>query len=254
MKSKHPNPLILGLVFVLALAACEADFLWCPEPSGGPVKREWPLQAPVMAVALYGQVNMVLYPADSSHLVLEGNEALFDGMRISQTGGYLQIDNPATCPMSAPGHREISVHLFTPYLHYLHLANNGQVFFADTLRQDTFILETRGATGWAYPLLHVRHAIFKLHTGVVDIIPHGKCTYLDLYAASPGRFNGLDFSAREAVIQQHSRNHAFVHVTDTLQASLLYDGNIYHRSQPWVEIREQAGQGSVFPYRGDGSN
>lgn len=251
MKWTRPHFLFLALTAVFALTACEDTSLWCPEPPGGPVKQEWPLQGPVMAVALYGQLNMVLYPADSSYLVLEGPETLFAGMRIRQTGGYLQINNPATCPMRGPANREISVHLFTPYLHYLQLENSGQVFFTDTLRQDTFILEAREAAGRAYPLLHVRHAVFRLHTGVADILPRGRCTYLDLYAASAGRFNGLDFPAREAVIRQQSRNHAFVHVTDTLQASLQYDGNIYHRGQPMVVIRERGGLGGVYPYRGE---
>lgn len=241
--------LTVWLIFMFPLLfACSEDPLLCFGKAGPVTKKEIMAERSFASIAMFGHINLIVYPSDTNRLFLEGGEQLLDDIEIDIVGSTLRVKDGGSCHRIRNVENEISLHVFVSTLYYIQVSGSGNLYFADTLHQDVFMLEVWGGSGHLYPLLVADHAVFKLHTGSADLIPAGRARHVDVHANSYGRFDGLSFDASHAVVQHFGGNHAFVRAQVSLTTRIFASGNIYYAGE--AEVREEIRQGSgqVLPF------
>lgn len=224
------NRRLTGLCAVMILAlSCSKDS--CPLSSGNTKSelRDLPF---FQEIILYDKINVILKPDSVQKIEVEAGKNILAGITTTVAGEKLTIQDNSGCKMFRTDGGAVNVYISTGALQKMSYHGSGNVSSTDTIRQNHFIIDCDEGSGSINLKLVAdsADAIIRTRNADISLAGHGNSTLI--YCAGEGSVDLSQFTSRDLQLETKSIRDVHVHVTDNLNASILYLGNVYYSGNP----------------------
>src|SRR5664279_5467547 len=224
------NQRITGLCAMMILAlSCSKDS--CPLSSGNTKTelRDLPLFSEIV---LNDKINLILKPDSVQQIIVEAGSHILSGITTTVSGDQLTIQDNSGCKMFRTDGNPVNIYISTGALQKIYYHGAGNVSSTDTIRQNHFIIDCDEGSGSINLKLVAdsADAIIRTRNADISLTGHGNSTLI--YCAGEGSVDCSQFTTRDLQLETKSIRDVLVHVTDNLNVSILYLGNVYYTGNP----------------------
>ncbi|MFM7727106.1 MAG: GIN domain-containing protein, partial [Flavobacteriales bacterium] len=124
--------------------------------------------------------------------------------------GKLAVHNSNSCNFVRSYKNRMTVRIYAPEFRDIQNYSTGDITSTNTINDELFSLENRGAAGVQRLMLHCDTVNLASHTGVSDAILIGQCDVVKLFSQGLGIVDARDLSANYAFVNNSSLNDIFV--------------------------------------------
>ncbi len=216
------------LILILFLS-CSHDS--CPL-NAGTLSSEIRILPLFNEIDLYGKINVILTQDTLQNVRVESGKNLIAGISTMVTGGILTIQDNNGCKILRTGNDIANVYISTSQLQNITYYGSGNVSSTDTIRSVFFTVDCYYGSGSINLKLVSDSADAIVRTENADITFSGYGGFAYVYCAEASSVNLNQFAARAVYVVSKSVRDIDVNVTDSLQADILYKGNVYYKGNP----------------------
>jgi hypothetical protein len=233
-----------GLYIIMILfLSCSHDS--CPL-SAGSVSSELRSLAQFNEIDLYGKINVILTQDTVQNIRVEAGKNLLAGISTNVSGGTLTIQDNNGCKLLRTDNNISNVYISIRQLQKITYYGSGNVSSTDTIRSAFFTVDCYYGSGTINLKLVADTADAIVRTENADIIFSGHGDFAYVYAAEASSVNLFQYTTHTVNIISKSIRDIDVYVTDSLNASILYKGDVYYMGNPSSILTQISNSGQLI--------
>ena len=169
---------------------------------------------------------------------------LLSNVSTEVSGGVLQIKNNNKCNFVRGSHNEVTVYIIAPYIENFIQDGVGTIYSANTMKQDSVNYNINNS-GDIHLNVNVQSIKGSLYV-VGDIYLTGNAQNHNVNASGECFVNAQTLQTSYSYVVYNSTGQANVNVTNELDATISYQGNIYYNGNPSVIHKSGTGSGELI--------
>lgn len=224
------NSRTINIIFILlAATSCSRDS--CPL-SAGNLSSEIRDLPPFQVISLYDKIDVILTPDSNQSIRVVAGKNLLRGISTSVSGGTLTIQDNNNCKLLRTDASTVQVYISTTQLQKISYAGAGNVNSTDTMRVAVFTIDCFNGSGSINLKMVADSVNTIIRTRNTDITLSGYGNNAYIYCAEEGDIDLSLYKARSVSVISKTLRDISVSVSDSLDASVLYKGNVYYQGNP----------------------
>ena len=232
-------------VLILLALSCKDDP--CFKGAGDSVTEKRSLKSDIRSILLYDNIRLDIYIDTVNFVEITGGENIIDFIMTDVDGTELSLRNENKCSFLRDFDQEFKVRLHISDFSKLYYNGSGNVTMHDTLVRNDFTYESESGAGDLKLLVKAGEYIrLKCVDSFSEIIMYGSAPDQFIYNDGTGWIRNENLSSIRSYIENKSTGDCIVTVKEHLQCSLIGIGNIRYHGDPFVNIIENSGKGSVI--------
>lgn len=220
--------LLLGVVMIIG-PGCNKNGVF---KKSGPVRSEIRVLPAISEVILYDRVNLILTEDSSQELRVETGENLIPDIETSMVSNILTIRDNSKYKWMHDLDTKVNVYMSVDGLKKITFYGAGEVTSTNELTPETFEIDSWNGTGNFRLKLRTEYTSLIIRTGNADIMLEGSSPECYIYCADQGGIDLRNYPVKNILLNHRSVRDAFIYVTNRLDATLLYTGNVYYKGSP----------------------
>jgi hypothetical protein len=202
----------------------------------GPVKTIVRQLNSFSGILLHDKIDVILTQDSVQQVKIEAGENLLPDVETTVINNVLTVRDNSTCKWVRDLDEKITVYISSPALHQIIYHGAGNIKSTNTLKADEFTIDSPEGLGLINLQLESRQTNVIIRMNAADIILKGKSDRTSVYCAVSGSVNLRDFVSDYVTIDHRSVRDCWVNVVTTLDARILYKGNLYYKGNPpWID-------------------
>ncbi|HTQ26948.1 MAG TPA: DUF2807 domain-containing protein, partial [Puia sp.] len=176
--------------------------------------------------------NLVLTQDTVQTVSISGDKNLMAGIQTDVSDSTLTIRDRNGCNwLRSPGY-EISVFVSENLLRYVTYYGAGNISSTNTLYAPQFTVDSWSGTGAVNIRVNSQDLTAIVRNANASIKVSGSAYNAFIYCADAGSVDLSGLPSTNVSIDQKSVRDSYVNVSGTLQASVVYRGNVYYEGSP----------------------
>jgi hypothetical protein len=183
---------------------------------------------------LDSKINVVLTQSTTNKIEITAPKNIEPNITSIINGNTLTIQNEGDCGWMRNPDETVNVHIYFQDLRNIDYKGSGNVTNTDTLRLEHLNISSFTGAG------NIELTLDNIYTGAYIMLEsaaiklHGKSVSCFTYTNARGLADMRDFTVKRMVIEYGGLADTYVHVTEDLNATLYYKGNIYYNGNPVI--------------------
>lgn len=187
-------------------------------------------------IILYDKIDVVLTQDSVQVVKIETGENMIPNIETTVIDSVLTIRDNSSCKWVRDLDEKIRVFISLPTLQQITYHGAGDITSTNTLKADEFTIDSPEGLGTINLKLESRQANIIIRMNAADVILKGKSDRTSVYCAVSGSVDLRNFVSDYVVIDHRSVRDSWVNVVTTLDARILYKGNLYYKGNPaWID-------------------
>lgn len=187
---------------------------------------------PFHEIVLYDKINLILTQDSVQQISVEGDRNLLAGISTNVADDILTIKNDNHCNFLGSPDYQVNVFISTNQLQKITYYGAGNVSSTGSLQVPEFTVDSWYGTGTIGLNLNADHLNAYIRNNNAEIVLSGHCSSATFYCADIGSINALGLIADTVNLNQRSIRDIFVNVNRSLNAQVVYKGNVYYKGDP----------------------
>jgi hypothetical protein len=231
------------IFFILLFARCKKP--GCFDHGGQPMVITKTISS-FDRLVLNDDINVILTQDSVNALKIEAPENIQPNIATVMSGNILSISNNTECRWLRNPGEKINVYLSFKNLEGIDYRGSGNITNKDTLRLDALQIESRTGAGNIELTVNNRYTGSYIYLENAEVILHGKSQSCYTYTNARGKIDFSDFVAKKMVIEYGSLADTYINVTDSLDATIYYKGNLFYKNSPVVTRADYYSSGRLI--------
>lgn len=234
---------IIGITISLFYSGCQKP--GCIGHIGTIISQERPLPAFTM-LTLEDNINFELVQSDTEKIEIEGPENILPNIQTEINGQTLTISNKTDCRWLRDASEKITARVFFKNLVQINYNGSGNVTNLDTLKLGFLGIMSEKGAGNVNLVLQVDRlgmSNFKENAG---FILRGSANFCSPFSNPRGQLTIADLSVKKMSIIYSGLADTYIQVTDTLDATIRYKGNVYYKGNPVITRSDYFSSGRLI--------
>jgi hypothetical protein len=228
METKYIKSLFLFLILA-SIYSCGKNS--CPLSSGSNF-RESRYVSPFSEIILFDKINLILTEDSTETVSVEAGKNLLAGIQTAVENNVLTIKDQNHCGALRDPADQTNVYISTNHLQKITYYGAGNIRSTNTLQASQFTIDSWIGIGSVRLSLLANQTNAIVRNNNADISLTGQSQFVYIYCADVGSVNLLDFTCASVNIDSRTIKDIFVNVTDSINAHILYKGNVYYKGNP----------------------
>jgi len=204
--------------------------------NAGAVKSAVRQLAAFNEIILYDKIDVVLTQDSVQQVKIESGENMIPNIETTVLDNVLTVRDNSSCKWVRDMNEKITVYISLPGLHQIKYHGAGNIISTNTIKADEFTIDSPEGLGVINLKLESRQTNILIRMNAADIILSGKSDRTSVYCAVSGSVNLRDFVSDYVTIDHRSVRDSWVNAVTTLDARILYKGNLYYKGNPpWID-------------------
>ena len=233
----------------LALSLC--IFVSCKKPGcfggGGTVTTIDHTLSSFDEIILSDNINLVLIQDSTVHIKITAPENIQPNIDFHVENNILTIGNGTECEWLRNPDEKVTAELSFKNIKKIDYRGSGNVSNTGTLHLDALYIGSSEGAGNIELTVDNRYIGAYIYQENAEIILHGKTQSCYTYTNARGKIDFSDLTARQMVIEYGSLADTYIHVTDTLDATIYYKGNLFLTGNPVIKRSNYYNTGRLIP-------
>jgi len=197
-------------------------------------------------IDLYSKINVILTQDTVQNIRVEAGKNLLKGISTIVSDGTLTIQDNNGCKLLRTDNNIANVYISIRQLQKIAYYGSGNVSSTDTLRAAFFTVDCYYGSGSINLTLVADTADAIVRTENADITFSGYGNFAYVYSAEASSVNLFQYATHSVNIVSKSVRDVDVNVTDSLNASILYKGNVYYMGNPSSILTQISNSGQLI--------
>lgn len=236
--------LLIKLIFLLSfIAACKKP--GCLEHAGNKTKITKQLSS-FNKLILEDNINVILTQDSAEKIEVEAPGNIQPNIITAISGETLTITNTTECRWLRNADEKIDVHLSFKDLENIDYRGSGNISNTDTLKLDALQIDSKTGAGNIELTIDNRYIGSYIFQENAEVILHGKSESCYSYTNARGKIDFTDFVTKSMVIAYGGLADTHVNVSDSLDATIYYRGNLIYDGNPVISRKEYFSTGRLI--------
>jgi len=220
---------ICFLWIVLSCGSCNRGA--CPLSAGSGTVEARTLP-PFDQILLNDKINLILTQDSVQSISVSGGKNLLTKIETTVLDSVLTIKNANGCNWLRDPDYQINVYISSNRLQKISYYGAGNISSTNTLVANQFTVDSWYGTGSVKLSLisKIASAFVRNNNASISFSGHADSTFV--YCGQEGSVNMVDFISSYVSVDSKSIEDIFVNVTGSLQADIVYKGNVYFKGSP----------------------
>jgi hypothetical protein len=239
--------LLLSLL-MFTFSNCSKEHLFDCLKSTGDEITEIRSASPFTRLNLNNDVDVILYSDTTPFITVRAGEHLIGGIITEIENGTLYIRNDNRCNWTRSFENRYIVTVGMRNPEKIDSYGSGNIECRDSIRSEEFTFDSWNASGSFYFLLSNHKSHFNNNIGRADYHASGKS---DVTFAFMNDVATLDFSSLHTnlfYLRSSTTGVCRINVSQELEATLTYTGDVYYTGNPYKVTQEVSGSGRLISY------
>jgi hypothetical protein len=224
------NRIAKSILFImLATTSCSPES--CPLNAGNTSSENRDLPS-FQEISLLDKIDLILTPDSVQSIRVVAGKNLLSAITTSVSEGILTVADNNHCKLLRTDASPVQVYISTGQLQKISYMGAGNVSSTDTIRNTVFTIDCANGSGSINLKIVADSVNSIIRTRNTDITLSGHGSYVYVYCAEEGDANFSQFQARTVSVISKTLRDIYVNVSDSLDASVLYKGNVYYLGNP----------------------
>jgi putative autotransporter adhesin-like protein len=219
------------LLLIILSPGCRKGGLFMKE---GTVKRVGRSVDRFREIVLHDKVNLILTYDTVHEVSVEAGENLLAGIMLKVEDGKLTITDENKFKWSRDLDYVINVYVNRDDLQRITYYGAGNIRTTNTLKSEEFILDSWTGIGSINLQLESGYTELIIRMANADFTLLGNSRFTRIYCADHGSMNLGHFISEEIRMDYRSIRDSRIHVTNLINADILYKGNVYYKGHPQI--------------------
>lgn len=235
------------LFFVVVLFnSCNSAWCDCLDGSGS-TSQELRTYSNETAVYIRSAFDVYLLSDTVNKIIIEGGSKLLHNVKIDSDSSSLYITNRNVCDW-ARAYENIKLYIHTKSLTQFYNQSPSRLYTIDSLKSNSFQIHSNSPLSSADLTLSCDRLDFQVWNGSGKFVLRGKCSTFSSNLGGSGCAAHVfadSLAVNNAYLSSRSTGNYHVNVSDYLEVSLLWKGDIYYKGSPKVKIDTVASNGRL---------
>ena len=197
-------------------------------------------------ILLYDKIDIVLTQDTIQQVKIEAGENLQPDIETTVLNNVLTVRDNSSCKWVRDLNEKITVYISSPLIKQIIYHGAGNIISTNTLKADEFTIDSPDGLGTVNLKVNNRQTNAYIRMAAADIILQGKSASTRVYCAVSGSVNLRDFVSDYISVDHRSLRDSWINVSGTLEAKILYKGNLYYKGNPTKIDTMYSSSGRLF--------
>ena len=234
-----------GFIFLFSLLFIQCRKQGCFTDSGNKVEKERVVGS-IRNIILYDNIDLVLIQGSQEKIIIDGGKHLEPFIETSVTNQTLTIRNNSSCDWLRSANEKVKVTLVITDIDRISYYGAGDILSANTLIEKEIIIDSWSGAGDIILDIQAQLIRATIHEENADIILSGKAEQAVIYSTSRGTIDLRSLQVQHMTITQRSVRDAYVNVQQSIEAVIMYKGNIYMKGNPSQRKVQTTNEGKLI--------
>jgi len=235
--------LFLLIVFVFLLGSCKKP--GCIGNAGPVSSQQRPLQ-PFQRLILEDNIDLELIQADTTKIEIIAPENIIPNIQTIMEGDELTISNDTECRWLRNTSEKIKARLYFKSFEKFDYNGSGNVSNTDTIKLNALYIKSDKGAGTIELTLEAAYTWTELFIENANLILHGSSNGCYTFTNPRAQTDMSDFKVKDMDIIYSGLADTHIWVTDKLNATIRYKGNVYYKGDPVIAGTEFYSSGRLF--------
>lgn len=201
---------------------------------------------PFDEIILKDNINLVLAQDTTEQINITAPENIQPNIIIAVENNVLTISNGTTCDWLRNPDEKVIATLSFKNIKKIDYHGSGNITNTGTLHLDALQIESSEGAGNIELTVDNRYTGSYIYQENAEVILHGKTESCYSYTNARGKIDFSDFTAKEMVIEYGSLADTYINVTDQLDATIYYKGNLFYKGSPLIRRSDYYSSGRLI--------
>jgi hypothetical protein len=197
-------------------------------------------------VRLQDNINLVLIQSDNDKIEITGPEGITANVQTIIENDELIISNETTCRWLRDTDEKVTARLYAKNISQLLYEGSGNVSNTDTLKFNDLRINSEIGAGIVELTVDMQRLAVIILKENASMIMHGKAGHVETYTNARGILNLSDLQTSTMYMIYSGLADTHIQVTDELDATIRYRGNVYCKGNPVVKRSDYFSSGQLF--------
>jgi len=199
------------------------------------------------SITLYDNIDLVIQQDNEEKAIIEAGENLQPFITTELKDNTLTIRNNSACDWLRSANEKITITLFVKDIDNISYYGAGNISSLNQLQVDDLSIDSWTGAGDIVLNINAQSVRATIHGENADIILKGRAATGTAYCTSRGTIDLRELEVKHLTITQRSVRDAFVNVTESIEAIIMYKGNVYFRGNPSRKEVTTTNEGRLLP-------
>jgi len=197
-------------------------------------------------VILKDNIDLSIIQSSDRKIVVSYGENIINGVQSKVEGNTLLLYNSNRCNWLRSYSKKPKVIIYEPELTHLRFEGAGSVNSIDTLRYNSFSIDSWGGTGTINLTLISSLNTISIHTGAADIKINGLGGVTYVYGLANGYIDCENFNSGFTFVNNSGSGDFRVQCQKELSVYTGYIGDVYYKGSPYKVEHTKTGSGNLI--------
>lgn len=239
---------------ILSLLICTSLFYWgCKKENRfdlikrtGEIVEEERILDDFESLEVHSNINVFLVQDTVCYVKIKAGKNLLAKLQTNIDGKLLTIKNTNKGNFTRSYKNKIEVFVHFMKLNELIYKGTGPITSENVIHNDVFTFNSWDGADTVKLNLEVPLVFANIHTGVADLIVHGKANQLYAYARGSGAFRLQNFICKNVYTNNISSSDHYFYAENRLEALVQYVGNTYCIGNPKEVNKTENNKGKLI--------
>ena len=234
-----------GFIFLFSLFFIQCKKQVCFTDSGNKVQKER-VAGNIRNIILYDNIDLVLIQGSQEKITVEAGKQLEPFIETSVTNQTVTIRNNSSCDWLRSANEKVKVTLVVTDIDRISYYGAGDILSGNTLIENEIVIDSWSGAGNIKLNIQAQMIRATIHEENADIILSGKADQAVIYSTSRGTIDLRSLQVQHMTITQRSVRDAYVNVQQSIEAVIMYKGNIYMKGNPSQRKVQTTNEGKLI--------
>lgn len=232
-----------GATITLVYSGCQKP--GCIGNAGPIISQERPLMA-FTRLTLEDNINYELVQNDTEKIKIDGPQNIIPNIQTEISEQTLIISNKTDCRWLRDASEKITVRVFFKNLTQINYEGSGDVTNLDTLKLNSLEISSEKGAGNVNLTLKTENLNVSNLKENAGFILRGLAKYCGIYSNARGQLSINDLSINNLTLIYSGLSDIYIQVTDALDATIRYKGNVYFKGNPAITRSDYFSSGRLI--------
>lgn len=238
------------ILFLSIMITAVRIFCGCQKPgcveSAGPLTKEERILPSFSKIELDDNIDLVLIQGDSEKVEITAPRNILPNIQTNITNDVLSITNQTECRWLRNPDEKIKIKLYFKNISNFEYKGSGNVTNEDTLRLGSFWINSETGAGIIELKVNIPDLGVIILKENATMILHGYSEHCSTYTNARGVLNLSDLQAKRMYIIYSGLADTYIQVSDELDATIRYKGNVYCKGNPNIIRQDYFSSGRLI--------
>ena len=197
-------------------------------------------------IILNDDINLVLIQDSTEQIKITAPENIQPNISFQVDNNILTVGNGTECEWLRNPDEKVTAVLSIKNLKKIDYRGSGNISNTGTLHLDALQIESNQGAGNIELTVDNRYTGSYIYQENAAVILHGKTESCYSYTNARGKIDFSDLAAKQMVIEYGSLADTYIHVTDKLDATIYYKGNLFLTGNPVITRSDYYSTGKLI--------